>query len=110
MVANGGYGAVQKCLIQGVPMVLSGVGQDKAVVGAIADFTGVAINLAAKSPGAERIGAAVKTILADKSYRIKAEEFSRIYNRYDMKKELADVVQDVVNEWLKNKKSVADEL
>ncbi|KAJ4293461.1 hypothetical protein N0V90_008744 [Kalmusia sp. IMI 367209] len=110
MVANGGFGAVQKCLKLGIPMVLSGVGQDKAVVAAIADFTGVAINLEAQAPGAERIGAAVKKVLEDESYRSKAKELSKSFDEYDMKRALDDLVQDVVRDWQKQRKRTASEL
>ncbi|KAJ4346915.1 uncharacterized protein N0V89_010848 [Didymosphaeria variabile] len=110
MVANGGYGAVQKCLMSGIPMVISGVGQDKAVVGALADFTGVGINLEAQEPGAERIKEAVEKILNEPSYRTKAKELSKAYDRYDMQREFDSLVQDVVRDWQKKRKSVTKDL
>lgn len=110
MVGNGGYGAVHKSLMSGIPMVVSGVGQDKAAVGAIADFTGVGINLGVQSPGAERIGEAVKKILEDPSYGIRAKELSKAYGRYDIQTVLDTVVQDVVRDWQKQRKSAAREL
>ncbi|KAF2448746.1 glycosyltransferase family 1 protein, partial [Karstenula rhodostoma CBS 690.94] len=110
MVGNGGFGGVQKTLMSGIPMVISGVAQDKAVVGAIADFTGVGINLGMQAPGAERIGEAVKKILEDPSYGLKAKELSKAFDRYDMQKVLDNAVQDVVRDWQKQRKRATREL
>ena len=50
MVTNGVYGLVINRLMKNVLIVITGEGQDKPVVGAIADFTGTGINLKKRSP------------------------------------------------------------
>jgi UDP:flavonoid glycosyltransferase YjiC (YdhE family) len=110
MVANGGYGAVQKSLMFGIPMIISGGGQDKAVVGALVDFTGVGINLETQTPEPEMIKNAVKEILENPSYSMKANKLSKAYDRYDMQREFDELVQDVVRDWQKRRKETTREL
>lgn len=108
MVANGGYGAVQKCLIHGVPMIIAGTSQDKATNGAIADLTGFGISLYSQSPGVDKILSAVDKILGDESYPKKAKELSRAFERYDMQSVFEQVVQDATKVWQQERKRLKD--
>jgi UDP:flavonoid glycosyltransferase YjiC (YdhE family) len=70
----------------------------------------VGINLETQTPGAERIEEAIKKILEDPSYDLKAKKLSKAYERYDMQREFDDLVQDVVRNWQKQRKSSTKEL
>ncbi|KAF2791043.1 glycosyltransferase family 1 protein [Melanomma pulvis-pyrius CBS 109.77] len=112
LVSNGGYGAVQHCVRLGLPMVVSGVGQDKATTNAIVQWSGVGINLAVQQPGAEKIRDAVKKVLEDDSYKKKAVELSKHYDSYNVGKVVDGVVRDVVRDWVRKNTAVVgkDEL
>jgi hypothetical protein len=58
MVTNGGYGAVQRALSTGVPLVVAGNTEDKPEVAAPVEWSGAAINLrtGTPTPGAVRHG------------------------------------------------------
>ena len=45
MVTNGGYGAVQRALIAGVPLVVAGNTEDKPEVAARVECFGAGVNL-----------------------------------------------------------------
>ena len=104
MVSNGGFGGVQKCLFYGVPMVIAGLSQDKATNAATAEYVGFGINLRTQSPSADDVKAAVEKILQEDSYRIKAKELSKAFDRYDMQKVFGAAVQDAVKGWQKENK------
>jgi UDP:flavonoid glycosyltransferase YjiC (YdhE family) len=68
-VSNGGYGGVHFALEHGVPLVVAGRTEDKAEVAARVAWSGVGINLRTNRPRAQKIRAAVRTVLADGHYR-----------------------------------------
>ncbi|OCL02246.1 glycosyltransferase family 1 protein [Glonium stellatum] len=98
LVSNGGYGTVQQALRIGVPMVLAGVGQDKAQTSAIADWAGVAINLAARRPAEAGIKRAVVEIIKNPKYREKAAEFALKYREYDALEAVYTTLQEILSE------------
>ena len=53
MVTNGGYGAVQRALATGVPLVVAGNTEDKPEVAARVAWSGAGINLRTGTPTAE---------------------------------------------------------
>ncbi|KAH8889146.1 MGT family glycosyltransferase [Thozetella sp. PMI_491] len=77
-VNNAGFGGFSHGVMNGVPMVMSGITQDKPEVSARAEWAGLGINLRAQIPTPEALTEAVDKILADPSYKkrvleIKAE-------------------------------------
>ncbi|KAH7135333.1 hypothetical protein B0J11DRAFT_564695 [Dendryphion nanum] len=99
LVSNGGYGAVQHALRLGIPMVVSGIGQDKATTNSIVQWSGVGLNLEVREPGAKKIGDAVGKVLADGSFKKKAMELSKHYKKYSVGKVFDKAVQDAVFDW-----------
>ena len=83
LVSNGGYGTVQQSLVKGVPMVLSGVSQDKAQTGPIAEWAGVGIYLQVEQTTPEMIRESVDAILRDEKYKERAAELATKYRDYD---------------------------
>ncbi|KAF2497128.1 UDP-Glycosyltransferase/glycogen phosphorylase [Lophium mytilinum] len=96
LVSNGGYGTVQQALRAGVPMVLSGVGQDKAQTGGVAAWAGVAIDLQSRSPGVEKLRKAIHELLENKKYASRASELAANYDNYDTLKAFDNAIQDAV--------------
>lgn len=96
---------MQHCLRLGIPMVVSGQGQDKADTNAIVDYTGVGINIGVRQPGSKKIKAAVEKILNDQEYRLKAQEMSKHYESYDVGKVFDETIQQAVKRWQKQQKA-----
>ncbi|MFX0537948.1 nucleotide disphospho-sugar-binding domain-containing protein [Ornithinimicrobium sp. Y1847] len=63
MVSNGGYGGVQLALAHGVPLVTSGVSEDKREVGARVGWSGVGIALQKQRPTPDKLRAAIRSVL-----------------------------------------------
>ena len=61
MVTNGGYGAVQRALSAGVPLVVAGNTEDKPEVAARVTWSGAGINLRTGTPTATAVRTAVRT-------------------------------------------------
>ncbi|AHH17054.1 glycosyltransferase, MGT family [Nocardia nova SH22a] len=72
-VTNGGYGGVHYALEHGVPIVVAGRTEDKTEVSARVGWAGVGIDLRTDTPAPERVSAAVRTVLADDRYRLRAK-------------------------------------
>ncbi|KAL9085910.1 MAG: hypothetical protein Q9165_007393 [Trypethelium subeluteriae] len=96
MVSSGGWGAVQHGLRAGVPMVVSGVAQDKATVCALVEWAGIGVNLRARRPGEERLREAVREVLGNASYREKVAELAAEARRYDPIGEVDRIIQEAV--------------
>lgn len=72
-VTNGGFGGVQYALANGVPIVASGTTEDKPEIGNRIAYQGVGVNLKSSAPTAERVRAAVLTVLREPRYRERAQ-------------------------------------
>lgn len=83
LVSNGGFGGVQQALCSGVPLVLAGLTEDKMEVNARAAWTGAAIDLAVQRPDGADVARAVRTVLADPSYRHRAGQLAEEYARHN---------------------------
>jgi UDP:flavonoid glycosyltransferase YjiC (YdhE family) len=71
-ITNGGYGGMSHGVLNGVPMILSGMSEDKAEVCARGAYAGFAINLRAQKPSPEQIYAASEKIFTEPSYKQRA--------------------------------------
>jgi UDP:flavonoid glycosyltransferase YjiC (YdhE family) len=69
LVTNGGYGTVQQSLRAGVPMIMSGVGQDKLHTGALINYKGFGIYHALPQVTAELLTDDFDKILGNQTYR-----------------------------------------
>ena len=103
LVNNGGYGAVIQALEQGVPLVVAGEGQDKAITNAIIQWSGVGVHIGGRSPGPEKIREGLQKVLEDESYTQKAKAMSNNFGRYDVRTVADSVIQDVVRKWAANR-------
>jgi MGT family glycosyltransferase len=96
MVTNGGYGAVQRALMAGVPLVVAGNTEDKPEVAARVEHFGVGINLRTGTPGPATVRRAVRRLLDDDRYRRRAQELEAAFARRDGIAEIAALVDEVI--------------
>ena len=98
MVTNGGYGAVQRALATGVPLVVAGNTEDKPEVATRVAWTGAGINLRTGTPTAGAVRAAVREVLNDARYLQHARELEAAFARRDGVAEIATLVDEVISE------------
>jgi len=96
MVTNGGYGAVQRALSMGVPLVVAGNTEDKPEVAARVAWTGAGVDLKTGTPGPGAIRAAVRKVLGDGHYLRAARHLEMAFARRDGVAEIAALVDDVI--------------
>jgi UDP:flavonoid glycosyltransferase YjiC (YdhE family) len=98
MVTNGGYGAVQRALSMGVPLIVAGNTEDKPEVAARVAWTGAGVNLKTGTPSAGAVRAAVRRVLSDGRYLRSARELEVAFARRDGVAEIAAMVDEVIAE------------
>lgn len=98
MVTNGGYGAVQRALSTGVPLVVAGSTEDKPEVAARVAWAGAGIDLKTGTPTAKAIRNAVREVLGDGRYLRRARELEAAYAQRCGIAEIAALIDEVVNE------------
>ncbi len=98
MVTNGGYGAVQRALSMGVPLVVAGNTEDKPEVAARVAWTGAGVNLRTGTPTPGAVRAAVRRVLNDGRYLAAARKLEAAFARRDGVAEIAALVDEVIGE------------
>lgn len=83
VVTNGGYGGVQRCLAEGLPLIVAGDREDKPEVAARVEWSGAGISLRTGKPKEDAIRSAVQKVLSVPSYRSTARLLSAELNNYD---------------------------
>ncbi|GGN44933.1 glycosyl transferase [Streptomyces fuscichromogenes] len=82
-VTNGGFGAVQQSLRNGVPMVAAGLSEEKLESNVRLAATGAAVNLASQRAAPAEIRKAVEEVVATASYRNNARRLAADYAAVD---------------------------
>jgi MGT family glycosyltransferase len=98
MVTNGGYGAVQRALSMGVPLVVAGNTEDKPEVAARVAWTGAGVNLRTGTPSPAAVRTAVRDVLNDGRYLAAARTLEAAFARRDGVAEIAALVDEVIGE------------
>lgn len=98
LVTNGGYGAVQRALAAGVPVIVAGSTEDKPEVAARVAWSGAGINLRTGTPSPLAVASAVQRIRVDQSYLRSARRLEVAFARADGIAEIAAMVDEVVHE------------
>lgn len=98
MVTNGGFGAVQRALSMGVPLVVAGNTEDKPEVATRVAWTGAGVNLKTGTPSPRAIRAAVRKVLGDGRYLRAARDLEVAFARRDGVAEIAALVDEVIAE------------
>jgi UDP:flavonoid glycosyltransferase YjiC (YdhE family) len=96
LVAFGSFGTVTQALSFGVPMVVTGKGEDKPEVCARVTWTGAGIDLATDTPTPEQVRDAVDKILANPDYRACAQRLAQESASYDSTHNLPRSVEALV--------------
>jgi UDP:flavonoid glycosyltransferase YjiC (YdhE family) len=103
LITNGGYGTVQQAVRAGVPMIVSGVGQDKLHTGGIINYVGNGIYEAVHQTDKEMLRRAFEEMMRNGSYKAKSEALAKEYKKYNAV-EIADAeIQRAVKEALASK-------
>ncbi|WP_323960480.1 hypothetical protein GC088_03240 [Arthrobacter sp. JZ12] len=96
LVANGGYGGVQFALRHGVPLVVAGQTEEKTEVCARVAGSSTGINLRTNRPKPDDVAKAVRTVLADSSYREAAERIGEAIKASRGVDALVDLIEALV--------------
>ena len=98
-VTNGGYGSVNQAMSFGIPLVTAGLTEDKAGVNARVEWSGVGINLATNEPTPEALRGAIRAVLDQPGYRLRASQMAAEYAAIDTRSEILGIIDQVaVNE------------
>ncbi|MCX2931074.1 glycosyltransferase [Mycobacterium sp. CVI_P3] len=97
MVSNGGYGAVQRALCAGVPLVVAGDTEDKPEVAARVGWSGAGINLKTGTPTPRALRHAVSAVLHNPHYRNCARNLQTAFAQRDGVAEIAALVDEVID-------------
>jgi UDP:flavonoid glycosyltransferase YjiC (YdhE family) len=81
-VCNGGHGSVLLSLSKGVPVVGAGTREGKNDINARVEHFGVGVNLRTEMPTPPQVARAVERILAEPSFKRRAQELSDELARY----------------------------
>ncbi len=93
VVTNGGYGTVNYALSQGVPVVVAGVNEDKAEVGARVSWSGVGVALQAESPEPQALRQAIDRVLDDQGYRVAARAMAARFSDADSERRVLRLIE-----------------
>jgi MGT family glycosyltransferase len=96
LVTNGGYGSVNQAMSFGIPLVGAGLTEDKADVNARIAWSGVGINLATNAPTKEALRDAVRTVLDQRGYRLRASQIRDEFAGIDTPSELLRIISQLV--------------
>lgn len=98
-VTNGGYGGVMLALQHKLPMVVAGVYEGKDDIAARVQFNKVGLDLKTETPKPAQIQRAVSTVLADGTYRQRAQKLSEEFSQYPANQ----LAEQYINELLAEK-------
>jgi UDP:flavonoid glycosyltransferase YjiC (YdhE family) len=98
LITNGGYGTIQQALRAGVPMIVSGVGQDKSHTGALINYIGNGIYNAVHQTDSKMLRSAFEEILKNQSYRAKSEAIAKEYEKYNAVEIADEEIQKVLKQ------------
>src|SRR6478736_4106558 len=97
MVTNGGYGAVQRAVSAGVPLVVAGSTEDKPEVEARVAWSGAGLNLKTGRPKPLSVRKAVRAVLDDPRYRARARALASEYRSYDPIARVVSIVETITS-------------
>ncbi|RAR11281.1 UDP-Glycosyltransferase/glycogen phosphorylase [Stemphylium lycopersici] len=101
LVTNGGYGTVQQSLRAGVPMIISGVGQDKLHTGVLVNYTGFGIYHAVHQVTPEFLTRAFDEIVKNATYSKRLRDVKKEYEKYNSVQVVNEMIQKAVRGELK---------
>jgi MGT family glycosyltransferase len=94
-VTNGGYGSVNQAMSFGVPLVCAGLTEDKADVNARVGWSKMGINLKTNTPTPQMLRDAVRTVLDNNRYRLRASLMAEEFRLIDTRNEILQAIRQV---------------
>ncbi len=94
VVTNGGYGTVNHALSHGVPLVVAGLSEDKAEVGARVAWSGAGISLHTDTPSPEALRAAAGAVLAGESFPAAARGLAEAFRGVEPRREVPRLLRE----------------
>ncbi|MFJ4633364.1 glycosyltransferase [Streptomyces sp. NPDC088847] len=94
LVTNGGFGAVQQALRHGVPMVATGLSEEKQENNVRPAATGAAVDLATNRPASNDVRQAVDTVLNTDSYKANAQRLAAEYAKLNALEEIEKAISE----------------
>lgn len=82
-ITNGGFGAVDQALAEGVPILIAGTSEDKPEIAARIAWSGAGINLNTDAPEQHILREAAFRLLDDPAFRGRAQELAQHYRATD---------------------------
>jgi MGT family glycosyltransferase len=96
LVSNGGYGTVNQALSYGVPVVGAGLSEDKPDTTARIAWSGVGVDLQTNTPTPAALRAAVRTVLDEPQYHMRAKALAAEFASLDTTAEILGVLNGLV--------------
>lgn len=96
IVTNGGYGTVNHALSHGVPLVVAGINEDKAEVGARVTWSGVGIGLKTETPTRAALRNAINKVLRNDRFRTAALAMADRFSQADSEREVLRLLKAAV--------------
>lgn len=98
LVTNGGYGSIVRALDMGVPLIVAGTSEDKRENAARVAWAGCGIDLKCTYPAPERLRQALRDILDNPLYRLRAGVVQQHFKDYDALDIIAAKVEALTKE------------
>jgi MGT family glycosyltransferase len=96
LISNGGYGGVLNALSFGVPVIIAGNSEEKRDVASRLEYSGAGLNLKTGTPKPRQIVKAIKKILTDNSYKLKALEIKADFEKYNAVEESVKLIEKLL--------------
>ena len=91
-VTNGGYGSVNQAISFGIPIVSAGLTEDKPAVNARVAWSGVGIDLATNQPDPNILRGAVRAVLEEPRYRMRAASMADEFTKYNTRSLIVRII------------------
>jgi MGT family glycosyltransferase len=96
MVTNGGYHGTQLALAHGVPLVVAGGSEDKPEVAARVAWSGAGVDLRRADPSARAVRQAVRRVLSQARFAVRARELAEQATSYDARVRGAELIEGLM--------------
>jgi MGT family glycosyltransferase len=98
LITNGGYGTVNMAISHGIPIISSGLTEDKEEVSAHVQWSGAGIDLRTNQATSDAIKHAVDEIFTQPGYRERAKQLALEFAAHDAKADLLGLIERCVPE------------